>query len=81
MLIRVRLNGPLPSHFGRAHLTVPMDETATVADLLTRLSDRHPDAKEALETAVPVIGGAVVPRQTPLEDGQEVALLVPISGG
>lgn len=81
MLIRVRLNGPLPSHFGRAHLIVPLDDASTVADLFALLADRHPEAKDSLAIAVPVIGGTFVPRQSPLADGQEVALLVPISGG
>jgi molybdopterin synthase sulfur carrier subunit len=58
-----------------------LDDGATVADLLARLGEREPDLAPALRSALPVIGGAHVESRRPLEDRQEVALLLPVAGG
>jgi molybdopterin converting factor small subunit len=54
---------------------------ATVAQLYELLASDHPDLAPALRAAVPILGGAHVPRAQTLAHGDEVALLVPVSGG
>lgn len=81
MDVKVRFNGMLSSLLGRAQLTASIAEPASVADLIALIAQQHPAAAAALAGAVPVVGGEVVSRQAPLADGQELGLLMPISGG
>lgn len=79
--VRVRLGAGL-SRLSRAPaLTLELEDGATVDDLLTRLRDSEPELAPALRSALPVIGGDHAERRQRLEHRQEVALLLPISGG
>lgn len=62
-------------------LLVDLEGGATVEDLLARLGDAAPELAPALRSALPVIDGAHAERRQPLEESQEVALLLPVSGG
>jgi molybdopterin converting factor small subunit len=76
--IRVRLGAGLST----APLkTVEVAEGATIDDLFARLVDEEPDLASTLRSVLPVVAGEHVPRDHVLANGQEVALLVPISGG
>lgn len=79
--IHVRLNGSLVNHIGQARVSVTLPAAATVAGLLRRLATEHPAAEGALRACVAVVAGAHVGRDHSLMDQQEVALLMPISGG
>lgn len=79
--VRVRLGVGL-SRLSRAPaLTLELEDGATVDDLLTRLRDSEPELAPALRSALAVIGGAHAERRQRLEHRQEVALLLPVSGG
>ena len=81
MNVSVRVGAGLELGKGMARLSVTLTEDATVADLLEYLrAQYHPDASR-LESAVLVSNGEHISRSAPLSDGQEVALLLPISGG
>jgi molybdopterin synthase sulfur carrier subunit len=62
-------------------MTVQLGDGATVDDLYARLGEAEPELAPALRSALPVVGGEHVPRDRRLGDRQEVALLLPISGG
>ncbi|MCX6065345.1 MAG: MoaD/ThiS family protein [Chloroflexi bacterium] len=86
MNIHVRFGSGLVLGNGLSRITVAlypssgtMESSATVADLLKYLREQYPVAP--LATAVAVINGEHVSLTTPLSDGQEVALLLPIAGG
>ncbi len=79
--IRVRLAAGLAKLFGAPFLTVDLADGATVADLYTRLADTEPDAEPVLRSTVAVVAGEHAGRDDPLRHRQEVALLLPISGG
>ena len=81
MLVRVRLGAGLSSLAAAPLLTVELAEGATVDDLYARLRDDEPDLGPALRAALPVLRGEHVPRDRSLADRQEIALLLPISGG
>jgi molybdopterin converting factor small subunit len=79
--IRVRLTAGLAELFGAPFLTIDLADDATVADLYARLVETEPDAAPALRSALPVVAGEHAGRDDLLRHRQEVALLLPISGG
>ena len=80
MNVSVRVGARLAFGNGMSRLPVTLTEGATGADLLEYLRTQYPDASR-LESAVLVSNGEHLPLSAPLSDGQEVALLLPISGG
>lgn len=81
MQVRVRLASGLSRISGATFLDVALDDGATVADLYARLADTEPDLAAALASTMPVVAGAHAARGRVLEHRQEVALLLPVSGG
>jgi molybdopterin converting factor small subunit len=81
MQVRVRLGAGLSRLSAAPLLTVQLADGATVEELYARLGDAEPDLAPALRSALPVVAGEHVPRDRRLEDRQEVALLLPVSGG
>ena len=81
MHVRVRLGAGL-SRLSRAPLlTVELADGATVDDLYARLRESDPELAPALRSALPVVSGEHVARDRPLADREELALLLPVSGG
>lgn len=81
MQVRVRLGAGLSRLSAAPALAVELENGATVEDLLSRLRASEPDLAPALQSALPLIDGEHAERCRPLEDRQEVALLLPVSGG
>jgi len=81
MQVRVRLGAGLSGLGAAPMLTVDLADGATVADLLARLRDTQPDLAPALRSALPLVGGEHAAPQRALAHRQEVALLLPLSGG
>jgi molybdopterin converting factor small subunit len=81
MQVRVRLGAGLSRLSTAPLLTVELTDGATVDDLYARIGATEPDLAPALRSALPVVGGEHVPRDRTLADRQEVALLLPVSGG
>ena len=81
MRVRVRLGAGLSRLSGAPLLTVELADGATVDDLYAHLGDADPGLAPALRSALPVVAGEHVPRDRRLADRQEVALLLPVSGG
>jgi molybdopterin converting factor small subunit len=79
--VRVRLGAGLSRLSAAPLLTVELADGATVGDLYARLHETEPDLGAALRSALPVVAGEHVPADRPLADRQEVALLLPVSGG
>jgi molybdopterin converting factor small subunit len=79
--VRVRLGAGLSRLSKAPALTLVLEDGATVDDLLARLRDSEPELAPALRSALPVIGGVHAERRQRLEDRQEIALLLPVSGG
>ena len=78
MTIRVRLGAGLSA---APFKTIEVPEGATVDLLFARLADDEPDHASTLRSVHPDVAGEHVTPDHVLADGQEVALLVPISGG
>ena len=81
MLVRVRLGAGLSRLAAAPLLALELDDGATVEDLYTRLGAAQPELAPALRAALPVVAGEHVARDRRLADRQEVALLLPVSGG
>ena len=81
MEVRVRLGAGLSRLSSAPALTLELDDGATVEDVLARLRESEPTLAPALRSALPVIGGAHADPRQRLEDRQEIALLLPVSGG
>jgi len=79
--VRVRLGAGLARLSAAPFVTVEMAEGATVGDLFERLGDAEPQLAPALRSVLPVVAGEHVTRDQILADRQEVALLLPVSGG
>lgn len=81
MTVRIRLGAGLARLSAAPFVAVEVPEGATVADLFARLGEAEPELAPALRSALPVVKGEHVTRDQVLADRQEVALLLPISGG
>ena len=81
MTVRVRLGAGLARLSAAPLKTVEVAEGATVAHLFARLADDEPELAPALRSVLPVGAGEHVTRDQILADRQEVALLLPVSGG
>jgi molybdopterin converting factor small subunit len=79
--VRVRLGAGLARLSAAPLKTVEVAEGATVADLFDRLGEAEPELAPALRSVLPVVAGEHVMRDQVLQDRQEVALLLPVSGG
>ena len=81
MTVRVRLGAGLARLSAAPLKTVEVPEGATVGDLFARLAQDEPKLAPALRAVLPVVAGEHVTRDQVLADRQEVALLLPVSGG
>ena len=81
MQIRVRLGAGLSRLSSTPLLNVDLPEGATIDELFERLRELEPDLAPALRSALPVVAGEHVPRERRLADREQVALLLPVSGG
>lgn len=81
MEVRIRLGSGIARLAPAPVLSLDLPDGATVEDLYDRLARSHPDLAPALRSALPVVHGAHVERDTALAGGDEVALLSPGSGG
>ena len=81
MQVRVRLGAGLARLAAAPLLTLDLHDGATVDDVYAKLTDAEPDLAGALRSALPLVAGEHVTREERLADRQEVALLLPVSGG
>ena len=79
--VRVRLAAGLAEIYRAPFLAVDLADGATVADLYAHLEDTEPDAAPALRSALAFVAGEHAGPDDLLRHRQEVALLLPISGG
>ncbi len=79
--MRVRLGAGLARLSTAPLVTVDLADGATVAQLFERLGEAEPELAPALRAALPVVAGEHVRRDRRLADREQVALLLPVSGG
>jgi molybdopterin synthase catalytic subunit len=81
MNVRVRLFARLSEVLGERNVTLELPEGATVDDLRDQLSHRFPAVAPYLPTAVCAVDEEYVTRDHALREGDDVALIPPVSGG
>ncbi len=81
VVITVRLFAGLREAMGQDRLEHPLPAGATVGTIIDRIAAHRPDLAPLLARTVAAVNLEYVPREHPLQDGDEVALIPPVSGG
>ena len=81
MRVHVRLGAGLATAAGSRRLTVALPEEASVDTLLDELGRLEPGLAAGLDSALPVVRGSHAQRDRRLNDGYDVAILIPVAGG
>jgi molybdopterin synthase catalytic subunit len=81
MRVRVMLFGAVREDAGEKELSLGLAEGATVADLRALLAQELPLVGRYGDRLAVSVNQELVDAETPLADGDEVALLPPVSGG
>ncbi len=81
MKIAVQCLGVTGRLAGAAVLELQLPERATVRDALQALGSERIALAEALPRCACARGDSIIYRETPLHDGDELALLPPVAGG
>lgn len=81
MTVRVRLFAVLRDRAGVSELSLDLPDGATVAQAKEPLLERLPALREHLDRCGYAVNFAYVRPGAPLHDGDELALIPPVSGG
>ena len=82
MQVRVRLGAGLARLTAAAPIVgLELDDGATVADAVARLAADRPELASSLPSALPVLAGEHAAGDRPLRAGEELALVLAVSGG
>ena len=81
MKLCVKLFGALREALGRPELSLELPEGSSVAELRRTLARQHPVFERYGERLATSVNMEVVPPETRLQDGDEVAFLPPVAGG
>jgi molybdopterin synthase catalytic subunit len=81
MRVAVKLFGGIREAVGEKELSVELPDGASARDLRRRLADRYPIFDTFGDRLAVSVQLEVVPLDTALRDGDEVAFLPPVSGG
>src|SRR5438270_8734414 len=81
MRVQVLFFGQLKDLIGRSSETLPLADRATLGDLLQHYADEFPDIHKLSSSLALSINREYASKDAPLRDGDEVALLPPVSGG
>jgi len=79
--VRVLLFAQLRGRFGADELAVSLPSSSTGSDLMRWLSQRDPKVKDLLSVSRLAINGEYVSKDCRLQDGDEVVVIPPVSGG
>lgn len=79
--VEVRLFGPAREAAGSGRAGVEVEPGATAADVVRALAGRFPALEPLLPRARVAVNLAYVDASTPVEEGDEVAILPPVGGG
>ena len=79
--VRVRLFALLRERAGCSALEVDLPPQATVSALLDEIARQYPQVSPHLRNVLVAVNQEYVDREHPLGEGDEVALIPPVSGG
>ena len=81
MRVNIKLFASLHEVLGKRELYLELAEGATVGDLREALKRSYPVLKDHVTTMVCAVNAEYVPSSYRLGEGDEVALIPPVSGG
>ena len=81
MIVTVLLFGPLAETASDKQFTLELHDSATVAEVLEQIMPRVPSLSTASGHMATAVNMAYVERTFRLKDGDELALIPPVSGG
>jgi len=81
MRITIRLFALLKDRAGTDHLTIDLAEKSTIAQAVEELRQRLPALADHLNHIAFALNRSYTQSNTPLQDGDELALIPPVSGG
>ena len=81
MCVRILLFGGLRERFGASDVTLDVEPDATLHDVMAFLTSRNPAVDKLLERCRFAVNGDYAGPCTALHDGDEVAVIPPVSGG
>lgn len=81
MTLRVQLFGILADKLGARELSMSLDAPATAADLLDALARDHPSLTDLRGRLAVAVNMTYVQADHPISEGDEIALIPPVSGG
>ena len=81
MQVTIRLFAILRDRAGASELALALDDGATVVTAESALLERHPVLRDFLSRSAFAVNREYVPRSTELHDGDELAIIPPVSGG
>jgi molybdopterin synthase catalytic subunit len=81
MDVEIRLFATLKDLTGRERITISIDGPASVRMLLSAVEDAYPMLTQALPTVLVAVNKAYAGPDERVQDGDEVALFPPVSGG
>jgi molybdopterin converting factor subunit 1 len=80
-MIRVLLFGAAADMAGTRETELPVDEGVTLEEIWPLLVERHPDLAPMRDTLAFAVNGEYARGDASVSDGDEVAVLPPVSGG
>jgi molybdopterin synthase catalytic subunit len=81
MQVRLLFFATLKDIVGAREMRVDMPAGATIADVLTRLENSYPRVRDYRSVVLTAVNEEYVDHNAPLNDGDEVAIFPPVSGG
>jgi len=81
MRVQVLFFGQLKDLTGRSGESLPLDDRATLRDVLQHYSEKYPSIHKLASSLALSVNREYAAQDAPLHDGDEVALLPPVSGG
>ena len=81
MMITVRFFAILRELGGKSEVELRLGDEATVRDALDAVAELSPAIARHLSRAAAAVNQEYVPAETKLRDGDELALIPPVSGG
>lgn len=79
--VTVRFGSTLRPSSGQARLNIRLSIDSTVADVIELAGRIHPDLVDSLRSVLPIIDGEQADQARLLQDGNEIALVMPVAGG
>lgn len=81
MTITLKFYGQLRDITKNKETQIQVRESATVGELAEMLTQEFPELRDHLKTVSFAVDNEYAPKKTVLQEGNEVGLLPPISGG